>query len=314
MNRIDSAVRELNQILEQQFNIYSTHQEIHFEWLKSVNFQLDCFDDVSQENIDMQRPRTNSMCERQIEILENYEHNINKVPEESILVPNNDIIAFDKVDEFEQQQYNTYSPTSPPIQFNRSMTSPFLTLSPNSPKIRFLDDDSLLTESNSSISSNSEADTSTSPIKFSVSNSLQELTQSASIFRAQWQEDVEKKNELRSQTIHIPFSFDFEDDDIPETYPITDDDQEYDEFDREEVYESDPIEIHGKVIPIWARETQVLDHLMKQQKINPDSVFNSRRSKTCNLSEIFGRTYNENQAQHTHYHGDASLLGQITSC
>jgi hypothetical protein len=55
----------------------------------------------------------------------------------------------------------------------------------------------------------------------------------------------------------------------------------------EEVYQTNPFEIHGKIIPLWARR-EVLDrHLSRQLTMDGDVIFRDL-AKTCELNVIFG--------------------------
>ena len=87
-----------------------------------------------------------------------------------------------------------------------------------------------------------------------------------------------------------PFKFAFDDIDegMPENYQISDDsDRENDDDDDMEMYERNPVEIHGKTIPVWARGDQLLKQLKRQQRIDPDSIFLGFTAD-CPLTELFG--------------------------
>jgi hypothetical protein len=61
----------------------------------------------------------------------------------------------------------------------------------------------------------------------------------------------------------IPTDYEMSDDDNPPSLLVRDD----------EIYQSDPFEIHGKVIPLWARRENVRRQLRAQQSINGDALF-----------------------------------------
>ncbi|OHT08614.1 hypothetical protein TRFO_22800 [Tritrichomonas foetus] len=170
-----------------------------------------------------------------------------------------------------------------PMSGNRSATSPCLLTN----NIKFVDDDSILMES-SSMSSDSDVDEdSEDPVPFTVSGSMRELTQSASSFREKWIEMLhQKKAATNIPKKPFKFAFDDYDDGIPENYQMSDD-SENDEDEDEAMYERNPVEIHGKMIPIWARGDQLLRQLKRQQRIDPDSIFLGFTAD-CPLPELFG--------------------------
>ena len=174
--------------------------------------------------------------------------------------------------------------TNLPISGNRSATSPCLI----SNGIKFVDDDSILMDDDDSNQSDSgsDLDDEEDPVPFTVSGSMRELTQSASSFREKWMEMLHQKKAATSMP-KKPFKFAFDDNDegIPENYQMSDDEENND--DDEAMYERNPVEIHGKMIPIWARGDQLLKQLKRQQRIDPDSIFLGFTAD-CPLPELFG--------------------------
>lgn len=169
---------------------------------------------------------------------------------------------------------------------NRAVTSPYFSLASNS--MKFVEDDSLLIESSSTISSESqmeEEDNEDELVPFTVAGSMRELTQSASSFREKWMEMLHQK---KAATIipKKPFKFAFDDYDegMSENYQMSEDGEDDED---EAMYERNPVEIHGKMIPLWARGDQLLHQLKRQQRIDPDSIFMGFTAD-CPLQELFG--------------------------
>jgi hypothetical protein len=54
----------------------------------------------------------------------------------------------------------------------------------------------------------------------------------------------------------------------------------------EEVYQANPFEIHGKIVPLWARREAVARELQNQRRMNGDAIFRTL-PKACPLELIF---------------------------
>jgi hypothetical protein len=75
---------------------------------------------------------------------------------------------------------------------------------------------------------------------------------------------------------------------LPTEYEISDDDSCFLSSGRdEEIYDANPFEIHGKVIPLWARKEVIDREMCRQQWMDGDVLFRDLR-KTCDLEEVFG--------------------------
>jgi hypothetical protein len=55
----------------------------------------------------------------------------------------------------------------------------------------------------------------------------------------------------------------------------------------EEIYQSNPFEIHGKIIPLWARKEMLDRYYSQKRRVNGDELFRDL-PKTCELDRIFG--------------------------
>ena len=171
--------------------------------------------------------------------------------------------------------------------------------------IRFLDDAALL-ESDSSSSEIPQSEDSSlqnaneddledlasmdgPPVPYTDTN-FDELNQTATSFKDQWLKMIHNKK-AEAETPKKPFVFAFEREEeeaMPEVYQISDDECENEFSDDEEIYEKNPIEIHGKTIPNWARGKQLLSQLKRQRHIDPDTIF-INFSPTIQLEEIFNQ-------------------------
>jgi len=114
------------------------------------------------------------------------------------------------------------------------------------------------------------------------SESFQQLTESASSFKELWIDMVNEKKSSSSVPYNSCFPV-FDDDDYPDFYQMSEDDEI---FDSDDIYERNPIEIHGKIIPHWARSDVLEYSLQDQTKINPESIF-GHKSMRCHLKDIF---------------------------
>lgn len=163
------------------------------------------------------------------------------------------------------------------------------TLSKKNSLVKFIDNDSLLSISQSS-DSFAENDSDSENITLlqiqtqpGVIN-LNELNLSVSCFQEQWHEMVEEKKRATlspKQPLGVLFEFD----DSPNNYQITDSDEGFMSSD-DEIQDSNPVEIHGKIIPIWARKENVEKQLRKQIDKNSDEIF-INMPKHCILENIF---------------------------
>lgn len=366
---IKDSLNDLQNILKQQNSIYETNQNLHFDWLKSVLFQLDVYDQSSKKEIKVKEiaPTINSEKERynrnmQQKVLSDCKHqlqtnsklearpkhihkkqnirqkrneNTNSVQKElytNQTSPNSSPKALPRprkrINRIQQKSAST-SFIKSPIEMkskcksieesktkqnnnnkrNHNRKKDEVT-SPNSQLVKFIDNDSLLSISSScSDFCNDEENYDTkdcdnqlrlcqslpsknSPLK--VSCNFHELTQSVSSFQEKWQEMVEEKK--RSSLLPKPpvgtlFNFD----DTPESYQMTSSDgNEEDNFsfsdEDDEIHEEDPLEIHGKMIPIWARKEKVEEQIKNQQTIDPDDIFTGM-PKHCQISQIFDNNF-----------------------
>ena len=264
MSNIGDTIKDLNDTLSQQMVIFTNHQNMHFDWLQSVKFQLDVYSDKS---ISLQDSRSapeidNEQKKQQNEVL---------AAKQSQITTNSRIQFPD-------------APATPPRSIMRCCTSPSLL----KPRVRFVDDTSMLDSMSVSETDYSDYDEDECEIPFSTSGAYSELTQSATSFHAQWQEMLEMKK-AQTVTSDAPFKFSFEErPPAPIEYEITDDeDMEWGSDD--EIYEKNPFEIHGKVIPMWARQDRLMKTLREQKDagLNGDDVF-ADTLKTCTLTRIFG--------------------------
>jgi hypothetical protein len=141
--------------------------------------------------------------------------------------------------------------------------------------IRFVDDSALLDDSDS--------DSAEQPPPLPHSARSVKLLQSPTIFQ----------EEPRGRTVPAisPIAFQFDDAESREAlstaYDISDDSACGDDQD-DEIYERDPIKIHGKVVPHWARSEKLLQHLKRQRNIDADTIFGGFTAE-CSLALIFDR-------------------------
>ncbi|EAY08664.1 hypothetical protein TVAG_079220 [Trichomonas vaginalis G3] len=271
-------------------NNYKKQEEVHFDWLNTISFQLNLFSSTSsalnsnssQDSKEIENPKPIGELRKSI----NKPAPIIVSPKENT---DNEQISLASTKTIQQGSHL-------PVQ-----SSPcFATQNLNSSTMRFVCDDSLLASSSSdddiSIDDNDDENDSPPNSPFTLGGSLKELTQSAYSFREAWKEMcIEKKQE--STPRKKSFKFAFEDIEEPaEVYQMSDDCEDDDEFDDdEEMYERNPIEIHGKSIPNWARGEQLEKQLKKQYLIDPDEIFFDFPME-CNLEEIFG-TQNQKWAK-----------------
>ena len=260
MTNIAGTVRDLENALAQQISIFSNHQNMHLDWLRSVKFQLDVYSDKS---INLQESRSAPEIDSEQE----------KQQREVLSACQSQISAASRVQLPADQE--------PARAIIRCNTSPSLV----KPHVRFVDDTSMLDSMSVSETDYSDGDEE-GEIPFTASGAYSELTQSATSFHAQWQEMLEMKK-AQTVTCDAPFKFSFEEK-SPIEYEISDD-GDIGWGSDDEIYEKNPFEIHGKVIPMWARQEQVLKRLRQQKDegIDGDDVF-ADTLKTCTLTQIFG--------------------------
>lgn len=361
---ITDTIHDLQNVLEQQNTIYKTNQNLHFDWLQSVLFQLKVYDqsnkgdikvNKSESIIDIDQINYNHNIQQQ-NVLNSCKKQISKINKQKNMVKQNQKSSENscqkqtqKPDEnLNQNQVKLHvesaSPISAPKAIPRArnrrknslqkkaastsfIQSPIEMAKNNAKKngnmncngianrkingkkgevaspthlLKFVDKDSLLSISQSSDSCVDDFYTENDdqyrmcqslPSKetpLTISCNITELTQSVSSFQEKWQEMVEEKK--RSSLLPKPpvgslFTFD----DAPESYQMTDSDEK-DEFffsdEDDEIHEEDPLEIHGKMIPSWARKEKVEEQLINQQKEDPDKIF-TEMPKHCVLSHIF---------------------------
>jgi len=133
----------------------------------------------------------------------------------------------------------------------------------NNSTVRFVDDDCLLEDSDESDSDNNNESNNHTHI------SLQEFSENASLFKEKWDAIVnEKKSPLRQSPVHKEKIQEYEE---VCNYMMSEDSEDND--DDESMYERNPIEIHGKTIPFWARDKALERQLKKQYKIDADLIF-----------------------------------------
>ena len=312
MIKIEETIENLQKTLNQQYSIFKIHQDLHFDWLQSVKFQLTMYDE-SQCDINMHKSEPNTDADeithnqniQQKNILDSYKKQIDDdYSNPSPLVPRSPLPPLppkkmSKLPLTPHRPKEIQTQPNLPLNFSRSYTSPSLNLN-TSPSIKFVDNDSLLSTSASSFNSDSGFDggnddnetnislSQTINKPYTMSGFFRELSLSASSFNQHWHEMVEeKKRQTLTPKAHGAL---FEFDRVPDSYQITDSDDE-DQFsfssDDEEIHDEDPFEIHGKMIPMWARLNNVNKQLKKQQRCNPDEIFEGM-PKHCFISQIFG--------------------------
>lgn len=346
---LSNVIDDLHNVLNQQSSIYETNQNLHFDWLQSVLFQLKVYDQSSKGDIkvhesksiiDLEQIKYNyniqqqnilNTCKKQIQMSQNKNNLKQKSPskENSNLIQNKvqqepsppeskqKIVARprNRRKNTLQKKAASMSFIKPPINSNKNRkikkgkygktnqnSSPTKKNEVASPThlVKFVDNDSLLSVSQSSDSCNEDyyyenddqyrfcQSLPSKETPLTISCNILELAQSVSSFQEKWQEMVEEKK--RSSLFPKPpvgslFNFD----DAPESYQMTDSECDDDFFfsdDDDEIHEEDPLEIHGKTIPSWARKEKVEEQLIEQQKVDPDSVF-IEMPKHCVISQIF---------------------------
>ncbi|OHS99902.1 hypothetical protein TRFO_08224 [Tritrichomonas foetus] len=385
--QVQETINDLQETLEQQYLIYKTNQDLHFDWLNSVKFQLNVYDQSNGENIKVHESSSPTDTEeihhnqtiQHKNVLDSYKKQINPgnnhyksaaqqkslktlpppIPTSNakrLRPPPSPLSPFQKAEEDEEEDFTNQdsqfssnitpfsisslksskptkskkipsklpaqkmssnnlaksSPSPVMMPLSRCCTSPAFNVTlTGSQSIKFVDNDSLLSTSQSSFNSDSDFYSSnanvdneddeyeeqiklcqTMPsqhVPFTVSGNYSELTTSASCFQAQWQQMVNEKKRATLGPKTMPGTL-FEFDRVPDSYEITDSEEEHLNFfssDDDEIHDDNPFEIHGKMIPLWARQENINKQLRKQQKVDPDSVFVGL-SKHCYVSQVFG--------------------------
>lgn len=121
---------------------------------------------------------------------------------------------------------------------------------------------------------------------YSVSSNAFELAQQAKVMREKWAKMVAEKNQaLNTENDKEKIEAETKEDNT--VYQISDHGSEDSDEDLE-VFESDPEEVHGKKVPNWAHGEGLKNGLLKQAKIDPDTIF-PNFSNTCELEVVFGK-------------------------
>jgi hypothetical protein len=255
MTKLGEWRKNLDNLFSEQISNLACINEKQFNWLQSLSSQID------QWQSPVIAPEAQVLRSREVETAEIK----SSEPEEPIPL----------------REFCTMDSASQPE--SALSTCEFIA---SSPGVRFVADESLLrNSSDSGLECGDEAEDSSSAVPFTVAGSMRELTQSASSFRERWHEMLRvKKAEPKVSMKPVALTFDDNEDEIMSGYQISDDSDHGDCYD--EIYERNPVEIHGKMIPFWARGDQLLKQLRRQKRIDPDSVF-SGFTPDCPLPEIF---------------------------
>ena len=293
MVTIQDKIKNLGSLLAKEQVSFDMAQRVQFDWLASIQAQLDYYrtdqsfdqEEEQEKHASFEAPHTSPLVNKNSVHLED-----ESVGTEDLLpIATLTTLAEDRAkQEPKKTNFSILAPEEDNAEdrdnsLGRSATMPVFAIQPDiglsagNSSIRFVDDESLLIDESSD--SGDEG-----PIPFTVSGSMRELTQSAASFREKWREMLQvKKAATNLPKKQAVFAFE-EDEGIPDGYKISDDDDMSDEDD--DIYEANPVEIHGKMIPIWARGDQLLKILRKQKRIDPDSIF-AGYSMDCSLPEIF---------------------------
>lgn len=296
MATIVEKLSRLNELIAREKASYDVSQRLQFDWLQGIKAQLDSFGGDSADK--PASPITPPVVEDSdvlpianlTTIAEDRRKSEVEEPPIEIPAPGMSILCGDRAVDSESE-VSTNSPILRPM--GRCATMPIFSQMPQTYQpgcgstFRFVDDDSLLDNSDSSNDVEEDEDDASEPIPFTVSGSMRELTESAASFREKWQEMLHMKKACTNLPKKQAKIFAFEEDEeaVPEGYQISDDDDS-DRGDDDDIYERNPVEIHGKMIPIWARGEQLLKQLRRQKRIDPDSIF-SGFTADCSLSDIF---------------------------
>lgn len=265
MDAITSIVENINLIFEKHLECFDTFYKFHYEWLQTIRFQLNIFSDESEIS---EYPLTfqNSCDEKSC-----VGNDRSSICETSNSQNDNCITTPRKEEQTDETNQNILSPG-----------------------IKFVDDESLILDNESSGCNDSEKEIDTEnnenvSYEYLVTHCFKDLSQSASSFRQQWSQMVNYKKSEDVDSPLLPFKFGFvEEEDKEDVYMMSDDDSVY-QYGDDEIFERNPIEIHGKMVPRWARGEYLLKILRFQAKIDPDTIF-CGLTTSLSLSEIFGTT------------------------
>jgi hypothetical protein len=96
-------------------------------------------------------------------------------------------------------------------------------------------------------------------------------------------------SQVRSHSFNDKFPIEFEEIPLPSEYEMSDDESDsLCDSDRDgEIYQKNPFEIHGKTIPLWARQEALAQQLKRQRKQDPDPIF-CNMPVTCSIERMFG--------------------------
>jgi hypothetical protein len=249
MATLDEWLNNLRDFFAEKVSNSTAFHENQFTWLRDLNCQISQWESRSCT----QDPHTIPA-----DILQSAPVSTTEIKSVE------EIASVSALQEVPVPTFATYDP-------DHRSTASFLSceLIASNPGVRFVADESLLQNESDSDSICDEDDDAEhrSPIPFTVADSAPELTQTASSFRDHWHEMVRMKEaeRLRIQMRPAVLAFDDNDEQIVDGYQISDDSDQEDPYD--DIYERNPVEIHGKMIPFWARGDQLLKQLRRQKRI-----------------------------------------------
>lgn len=281
MKTIQELADDLNQALSSSFSLFDKRQGLRFDWLRTIELEIDQIEETKnaqETEEESQKP------------IRHIRESIANSPEKY------KIEKSEQIEEKEEEiEFNNDDIPVPKLSSIAASTSALSTPIPKSPGFKFVDDDCLLESSSSDDDNDDSVEIdedekgelcSRSP--FNLSNSLKELTSTANSFKEQWMEMLNEKKQEELETPKKPVKFAFEEDEpMTNCYKISDDDEEAEFDDEDEIYERNPIEIHGKLIPNWARGEMLEKGLQRQSKIDPNTVFTGFPTE-ISLEEVFG--------------------------
>jgi hypothetical protein len=73
---------------------------------------------------------------------------------------------------------------------------------------------------------------------------------------------------------------------LPTGYTLTDDEDLGPVSPDDEMFEDDPVEIHGKTLPLWCHKKKLARILKAQKSVDGDEIFRTLPKK-CSLADIF---------------------------
>lgn len=248
MNQVSKIANDLNNLLQLTASNFKCQEDVHFDWLRSISAQLDFFDDnLATLNSKKHMYKSPKPVRKQPGRLGKENINTTQLSvSESKTVVNKIPYPKNSIKKHTPKHSNT--------------------------KIKFCGFDSLINSPseddllfNSSTYKSCAYESSSYQDSFSVNSrsSLKERSSSSSL------RDFELNN--------MPTMNDY--------YEISDDEGSM-LVNDDEIYQNNPIEIHGKFVPLWARKENLIPQLRGQSKVNPDTIF-IHFPKTCDLSIIF---------------------------